>query len=32
MNNTIQYRGYIGSVEFSEEMGSSMVKLWEYVP
>lgn len=32
MNNTIQYKGYLGSVDFSEEDGISMVKSWVFVP
>ena len=31
MNNTIQYKGYIGSIEFSEEDRLFMVKSWESV-
>ena len=31
MNNTIQYKGYVGSVEFSEEDGIFSVKSWEFV-
>lgn len=30
MNNTIQYKGYIGSVEFSEDDAIFMEKFWEF--
>lgn len=30
MNNTIQYKGYVGSVEFSEEDGIFSEKLWGF--
>ena len=29
MNNTIQYKGYVGSIEFSEEDGTFYGKSWE---
>lgn len=32
MNNTIQYKGYVGSVEFSEEDGIFMVRSWRFAP
>lgn len=32
MKNTMEYKGYIGSVEFSEEDVSYMEKLWEFTP
>lgn len=32
MNNTIQYKGYVGSVEFSEEDGIFMVRSWGFTP
>ena len=31
MNNTIKYKGYIGSVEFSEDDGIFLVKSWGFV-
>lgn len=31
MNNTMEYKGYVGSVEFSEEDVIFYGKLWEYV-
>ena len=32
MKNTMEYKGYIGSVEFPKKIVSYMEKLWEFAP